>query len=337
MIKVIKPGMLTTFQDLGRTGCQKYGVIQSGAMDPFAHRIANLLAGNPETMATMEITLTGPVLEFQADALIAICGGQFHVSINGKPVSLWKPILVKSGSELRIKQAKIGCRAYLAVAGGFSVPFVMKSQSTYLRAKIGGWNGRALQAGDEIEINPPGERSKIIMEQLEGSVKNGTAAASFTVSKTMMPNYSDSSSIRVVKGRQAHLFTDKSLYNFFHHPYKISTDSDRMGYRLKGPELRQAVPEDMLSESVSFGTVQVPPDGRPIVLLADRQTTGGYPKIAQVISADLPLMAQLKPGDEVQFTEISLQAAQSLYIERERKIGMLRSGLELNVKRRKDT
>lgn len=330
MIKVIKPGMLTTIQDLGRTGYQKFGVVQSGAMDPFAHRIANLLVGNPENEAAIEITVTGPVLEFQTDALIAICGGRFHAYLNGKPIGLWRPIRVENGSELRIKQAETGCRAYLAVAGGFSVPTVLKSKSTYLRARIGGFQGRTLKAGDEIQVGMPGELSK----QLQSLFEDGSLQASWSVSKTIMPDYGTFPTIRVIKGRHAELFTDESIQEFFRKPYRISRDSDRMGYRLEGPGLEFKRAQEMLSESVCFGTVQVPSGGQPIVLLADRQTTGGYSKIAQIAAVDLPLMAQLKLGDKVRFQEISLEEAQALYIDREKQIRLLKKSIFYQEKRR---
>ncbi|MEC2224368.1 MULTISPECIES: biotin-dependent carboxyltransferase family protein [Heyndrickxia] len=327
MIKIIKPGMLTTVQDLGRSGYQKYGVVQSGAMDAFAHRIANLLAGNPENEATLEITLTGPVLEFQNDTLIAICGSGFHAVLDGKPVGLWRPKKVKSGSELRLRQDGIGCRVYLAVSGGISVPEVLKSKSTYLRAKIGGFNGRALQAGDVLETGIPGKVSR----QLTASLEYHSA---WSVSKNMLPDYGSSPTIRVVPGRNEDLFTAESIGTFFREPYRLSQNSDRMGYRLEGPKLAVKATQEMLSESVSFGTIQVPSGGEPIVLLADRQTTGGYPKIAQVASVDLPLLAQLKPGDELRFKKITLQEAQLLYIEREKQIRMLKGTIAYQAKRR---
>lgn len=319
MLKIIKSGLQTTVQDLGRYGFQKYGVIASGAMDPFAHRIANLLVGNEEGEATIEITLVGPVIQFQAEVFIALCGGDLSPKINGQDVGMWRTIAVQKGDSLTFGAPRTGCRTYLAISGGLAVPKVMHSKSTYLRAGIGGFHGRALKAGDEIELNPlPNERIAALRKETDW----------------MAPplRYSDSPVIRIMKGRQFELFNDDSKKRVFTDAFSVSSHSDRMGYRLEGSLLSLEEPSELISEAVAFGSIQVPSDGNPIVLLADRQTTGGYPKIGQVASVDLPLVSQLKPGNQLRFQEVSLQEAQALYIEQEQRIRELKVGIHLKRK-----
>ncbi|AIE58997.1 biotin-dependent carboxyltransferase family protein [Bacillus methanolicus] len=333
MITVIKPGLLTSVQDLGRFGFQKYGVIVSGVMDPLAHRISNLLVGNEENEPTLELTLLGPMIEFKENALISICGGDLSPSVNGKPVRLWRSVFVKKGSLLQFGPCKIGCRAYLAVAGGFNVPTIMNSSSTYLRAEIGGFNGRALKAGDQLKFGSPSNLStRIIKHLVKGLGNQQFVEMEWSVATDLIPIHRNNPAIRVMRGKQFHLFTKESQFNFFHKPFEVTTQSDRMGYRLKGPKLKLENAEEMISEAVNFGTIQVPSDGDPIVLLADRQTTGGYPKIAQIASVDLPLMAQAKPGDSINFTEISHDEAQHLLLERERKIQQFKQGIILKFR-----
>ncbi|KQL54257.1 KipI antagonist [Heyndrickxia shackletonii] len=334
MITIKKPGLLTSIQDIGRYGYQKYGVIVSGVMDPVAHRIANLLVGNEENAPTLEITLLGPVLEIHEDTLISICGGDMSPHINGKPVPMWRTVYVKKGSELRFGTAKAGCRVNLAVAGGFSVPTVMGSKSTYLNAGIGGFNGRALKTGDHISVNQPSPlSSKIILQMKKQAGSRSFLEMEWSVASKFIPSFKTDQTIRVMKGRQYSLFTNQSQKDFFSKTFEVSTQSDRMGYRLKGETLALKEPKEMLSEAVSFGTIQVPSDGNPIILLADRQTTGGYPKIGQVATVDLPLLAQAKPGDRLRFSEIEHEVAEQLLMERERKIQELKKGILLKFKR----
>lgn len=329
MIIVKKAGLLTSIQDLGRRGFQKYGVIVSGAMDRLAHRVANLLVGNEEDLPTIEITLLGPTIEFKQDCLIAICGGDLSATINGTPIGLWRPILVKANSELKFGACKTGCRVYLAVAGGFTVPTVMNSKSTYLRAGIGGYEGRPLRTGDQLSVGKTGELSNRIMNQLSRFFTEDIVEEKWQVNPMRFFEMKRGQAVRVIKGRHFHLFSKESQDTFFQNDYTISNQSDRMGYRLKGKELILSEKEEMISEAVNFGTIQVPADGNPIILLADRQTTGGYPKIGQVASVDLSILAQAKPGDRIRFTEISFEKAQFLYLKRERKIHELKLGIYL--------
>ncbi|MDQ0271887.1 biotin-dependent carboxyltransferase family protein [Cytobacillus purgationiresistens] len=329
MITIIKPGLLTSIQDLGRYGYQKYGVIASGVMDPIAHRVANLLVGNEENESTIEMTLIGPTIQFHQDTLIAICGGDLSPAINGKPIGLWRPIFVKKGSELAFGKCQAGCRAYLAVAGGFSIQSVMESKSTYLRAEIGGYKGRAFKKGDVIHLGQPSELSSKMVQAYKSHLSSDFFSDAWTVDAGFIPIYQKKSAIRVLQGRHYHLFSKESHKKLYTEGFEVSPQSDRMGYRLMGPSLTLEKPEEMISEAVAFGTIQVPPGGDSIILLADRQTTGGYPKIAQVATVDLPFLAQAKPGDQLHFTEITHDEAQRLILERERELQALKQGIQL--------
>jgi antagonist of KipI len=309
-IKVIKPGMLTTFQDLGRYGYQNQGVIVSGAMDNFALRLANLLVGNPEHEAGIEITLFGPELLFEENECIALCGGGLSALLNEELIPLWQAVHVKKGSYLSFKRAEEGCRLYLAVAGGFPIVKILGSKSTYLRAGFGGYQGRMLKAGDVLQ-REPGNKS--------GSV-NSLKPFSSSLLKDLLSDYAGRFMLRVMKGPEFDRFDEKSQKELFRSSFKISSQSDRMGYRLEGIELRQTSPVELISTAVTRGTLQVLPDGRAILLMADCQTIGGYPRIAQLASVDQSLAAQLKPGDSITFKEISLNEAEDLLLAREKKI-----------------
>ncbi|MCA1059834.1 biotin-dependent carboxyltransferase family protein [Rossellomorea aquimaris] len=330
MINVIKPGLLTTIQDLGRYGYQRYGVIVSGSMDPLAHKISNLLVGNDVDEAVLEITLMGPVLEFEETTLISICGGDLTPTIDGKPVPLRRSLLVKAGSILKFGSCTNGCRSYLAVAGGFNVETVMNSRSTYVRAGIGGVKGRPLKAGDTLQPGTVSEESANMVEYLLPYVENSNfTEIDWSISSEFISSYHQKKAIRVIPGTEFDLFTEESREQFFNKPFKVSSQSDRMGYRLEGPSLHLEEEFDLISEAVVFGTIQVPSDGKPIILLADRQTTGGYPRMGYIASVDLPLIAQTKPGEEVTFTLVSHEEAQELYIDRERQLNHLKQGIAL--------
>lgn len=333
MIKVLKPGLLSSIQDLGRTGYQKFGVIASGAMDPFSHRMANLLSGNEENDPALEITMMGPTLTFEEDTLISICGGDLSPSINGQPIRTWRSVFVKKGSELKFGGCQKGCRAYLAVSGGFAVPEVMNSKSTYLRAGIGGFKGRALKAGDLLETGKPSLQSLKMKDFLSKQLLDKAFVENdWGIASKLIPETVGNPEIRITRGRQFDLFTHESRIQLFNHAFEVTAQSDRMGYRLKGPALALSEHAEQISEAVNFGSIQVPPDGNPIVLLADRQTTGGYPKIGQVAAVDLPLLAQAKPGDALRFAEISNEQAQQLLIKREMKLKELKQGIFLKTR-----
>ncbi len=329
MMTITKPGLLTTIQDSGRFGFQKFGITASGAADPLSHRLANLLAGNDEHLPTMEMTMIGPSMIFHKHTLISICGGDLSPTIDSKPVPLWRPVLVKEGSELRFSVSVRGLRAYLAVAGGFQVPMVMNSHSTSLTAKIGGFHGRTVERGDEILFNRPGALSRKIMSDLKTKLVHSFAAGKWSAGKPLFTKLNENLFIRVVKGRQFGLFTRQSRDSFFNSPYTVTSRSDRMGCRLAGEPLFLAKKQELISEAVNDGTIQVSADGNPIILLAERQTTGGYPKIGQIAAVDIPLIAQAKPGDRIFFRLISHEHAQQLFIEREMMLKEIKHGIQL--------
>jgi len=330
MISILKPGLLDTIQDIGRIGYQKYGVSAGGAMDPLAHRMANLLVGNSEKEATLEITLSGPSIQFEQDALISICGGDLSPLVNGMPVKMRRPVFIKKGARLEFSYAKIGCRAYLAAAGGFAIQEVMGSKSTYLRAGIGGFDGRALKAGDHLEFGPLSELSEKMFCFFSKQVGEKPFIEShWFVANELYPFFNQPSVVRALKGPQYDWFDEKSRRSFTNESFQVSSKADRMGYRLEGPPLKLKQQGDMISEAINWGSIQVPPDGNPIILLADRQSVGGYPKIGQAASVDLPVIAQTKPGERLLFKEISHEEAQVLYIERETLINQLKCGIKV--------
>lgn len=300
-IRIIRAGMFTTVQDLGRVGYRASGVVLGGASDPFAMRVANLLVGNPETAAGLEFTLVGPELTFLHDTVIALAGAECE------GVPRWQPMRVGAGTSLRLGAARNGYRGYLAVAGGIAVPPLLGSRGTHVRAVFGGFEGRPLHDGDVLPVPHAAPR----------------VSGRWHIDDRILPAYSRAPSVRVVAGAERAQFGDE----LFTAEFKVSAQSDRMGLRLAGAELPRKSVHDLLSSAVAPGTIQVPPDGRPIVLLSDAQTIGGYPRIAHVIAVDLPLVAQLRPGDAVRFREVSLQEAHELAFAREHALAMLREGL----------
>lgn len=320
---VRQPGILTTIQDGGRYGFQKYGVLVNGAMDMFALRVANILVGNSQDEAALEITLQGPSIELTEDITFAICGASLSPMLNGLPVSEWRPISAKAGSVLSFGRPVWGCRAYLAVAGGFEVPKVMGSRSTYLRGHLGGFEGRALKQGDELKVR---------QSDVKVSAWNEECGLDWFVSPTLHPRYGTNPVVRFTLGPDFKFFSDESQRLFGTESFKITPQSDRMGYRLSGPTLELAFRQEKVSTAVTVGTIQVPPDGNPIVLMADRQTIGGYPCMAQVIQVDIPVLAQLKPGDPLSFQEVTLELAQELWREREMNIRVLEQAVCHQIK-----
>lgn len=315
-IQVKKGGPLTTLQDQGRYGFQKYGVLVSGAMDLFSLKLGNILVGNEEKEGALEMTMSGPFLKVPAGLVFALTGADLSAKLGGKPVPLNRAIYVKENTTLSFGFAAKGARGYLSVAGGFDVPFVMNSKSTYLRAKLGGFGGVPLQDGTELEtgvLSPEQEKLAAVL-----SVQSGKTFSSMGWS---IPDGSlfAADPIRVTQGLQADWFDNETLYTFLENPYAITAQSDRMGYRLSGRPLHYKDSSlEMISEPVTFGSIQVPADGNPIILMADRQTTGGYAKIAQVIQADLPRLAQMKPGQTIYFKPVTLTAAEQALERQER-------------------
>lgn len=305
-IKIIRPGMLTTVQDLGRRGMRRTGLAAGGAMDKYSLRLANLLVGNKEGEAGLEMTLAGPELEFSEDVLIAVVGADMG------GVKLSQPLKIKAGERVQFTSAKKGCRSYLAVAGGLRIAPVLGGKGTDLRAALGGFRGRALKAGDVL-------KAKAVKREIAGR---------WSLSPKLFPAYSNCPEVRVLPGAEMAEFSE----GFFKSEFKISPQSDRMGYRLIGSALKRKTDRELISAAVVPGTVQVPPDGEPIVLMADAQTIGGYPRIAHVVQVDLTLLAQLGPGDRVRFVETDLAHAHFLLRRRKHDLNLLREALRYKVR-----
>ena len=316
---VTRAGFLTSVQDLGRTGFRQFGVSTSGALDSFALRVANLLVGNDEGAAGLEITLGGLQLQFEDERIVAWCGGEFEVQIGSQALPAGHVAHLQAGDELKFGRAQIGCRCWLAISGGIDVPVVLDSRSTDLRANFGGLEGRKLRDGDQLSL---GE-----FRQSETAVATGIS--SWAAPHDWASPASRHPNLRFIRGVDWNRFDDVTIRRFTIHEFSVSPDSDRMGVRLDGPELKRQVETDLISEAVAPGTIQVPPSGKPILLLGDCQTIGGYPKIAHVITVDLGIAAQLRAGDGVRFFEVSLQDAHRLLMERQRDLERFRIGLSL--------
>lgn len=301
-LHMVKPGLLTTVQDLGRHGHQASGVPVAGPMDTFSHRLANQLAGNAIDAATLEITLIGPDLIVEADTTMAIAGAQFEVTCDDRPIASGASFAVVRGQRLKFGRIVQGARAYLAVADGIQTPPVLGSRATHLVSHMGGFNGRALQSGDRVPIrNSPEPRPQRKSVGLTLPSK-GRAL------------------LRVIPGPQADWFQADALRAIASVSFRVSPQSNRMGYRLQGPPLVRARDGELISEPLGIGAIQVPAAGEPILLMADRQTAGGYPKIGYVISADLPIAGQLAPGDFIEFHVCTHQEAVTALISRERQL-----------------
>lgn len=317
-IRVLEPGLLTTIQDAGRTGLQAQGVSPSGAADPLAARLANLLTGNPASAAVLEMTLPGTVLEFEAACLAALSGAGMSPWLDGRAVPLDRPVWLPAGGILRMEPAGRGCRMCLAVAGGFAVPGFAGSRSTDLRLGRGGLEGRALQAGDRLECGAAAPESRRLARALAGRAgRFGWAWVDWSAPRFIWTGYRPEGELRVIPGPQSDWFDEEAWHRFYGAEYLVSGHSDRMGLRLEGPAVKAFPGRSLLSEGVATGTIQLPPDGQPIILLADRQTTGGYPKMAQLITVDLPSTAQLRPGGRVRFKPCSREEAATKLIQRE--------------------
>lgn len=312
-LEILQPGAFTTIQDLGRYGYQKYGVSISGAMDRFALRIGNLLVGNGEGEGAIEVTILGPKLKAHQRLWVAFTGGDLSPEINGISVPMWRTVQVQEGDTISFGRPKTGCRAYLAVAGGIDVPVVMGSRSVHTRSKLG-WNGRALIKGEMIKVRG-GEKFR--------SPEN----LSRQLAPNQMPVYGRDWQVRVVLGPQNDYFTRKGIETFLTGEYSITPQSDRMGYRLKGPAIEHKAGADVLTDATPPGSIQIPGDGMPIILLADGQTSGGYSKIAVVTSVDQDLLAQARPGDKVRFQRVTILEAHRLLAEMEKKIQGIKEAL----------
>lgn len=310
IFEVIQPGSFTTVQDQGRFGYQQFGVPISGAIDSFAYRVANILVGNFQDQAVLEATVFGPTLNVLNQGVIAITGGDLSPFIADTPLRMWESVSVESGDVIQFKGPKSGCRAYIAVAGGIDVPEVMGSRSTYVAGKIGGIDGRPLEAGDRLKKN------------------EGASSAGIRIPSELIPSYLNEIGLRVILGPQDEYFTE-GIRNFFASIFEVSTKADRMGYRLEGNTIqhKDGVNKSIISEPSVPGGVQIPPDGNPIILLVE-QTVGGYTKIATVISSDIGKIGQAKTGDRIRFHQVDLQEAHRIMKLEEEKIGSIKSALE---------
>ena len=293
--EVVEPGLLTTVQDRGRYGYQQYGVPVSGAVDETALRLGNRLVGNPAEAAGLEITAVGPTLRFRAEAVIALTGAEARAELDGGLVPQATSLRVRAGQVLRVGSCRRGLRCYLAIAGGIEVPVVLGSRATNLAARFGGFRGRALAAGDILAVGPAAAPAE--------------EAAGRTLPLRWRPRFGSPVTVRVVLGPQADAFTPEGLETFLASAFQVTQQSDRMGCRLEGPTIAHRGAADILSDWIPPGGVQVPGNGKPIILLADRQTTGGYTKIATVITPDLGRVAQCHPGDALRFEALAPEAA----------------------------
>jgi biotin-dependent carboxylase-like uncharacterized protein len=302
ILRVVEPGPLVTVQDRGRPGWQRIGVTPAGAIDPVSFAVANALVGNPLDAAALEFTLIGGIYAAEEGPLrIAVVGPAFPVAVDGAPIAPLTSFVLQPGQRLRIGSAAAdavgGARGYLAVHGGLDTPLVLGSRSTHVRSGFGGLEGRALKAGDRLPV-----QSKAI------------DGAELKLDPALLP--AAPHRLRIVLGPQDDYFTVQGIETFLSADFTVSTDADRMGYRLAGPVIEHRDGFNIVSDGVGIGAIQVPGNGQPIVLLADRQSTGGYPKIAGVISVDLAFLAQKRPGDQVRFEAIDIIAAQALARER---------------------
>lgn len=298
-------GFLTTIQDGGRYGYQAFGVPVSGAMDIYSLSLANILVDNDINEAALEVTMLGPTIEFTEDNIIAITGANLMPQINNADICMNTAFICHKGDVLSFKGVKSGSRAYIAFSGGLSVPEIMGSKSTYIKAGIGGYKGRKLEKNDEIGFENP----KLNIADLSCRKIYVKEQADNQTAKEALK-------IRVVMGPQDDCFTESGIKSFLSSIYTVSNEFDRMGCRLEGEKIQHKKDGNIISDGIAFGAIQVPSHGTPIIMFADRQTVGGYAKIANVISVDLPKLAQAKPGDEISFERITVEEAQALYIQK---------------------
>lgn len=329
MITILNGGIHSVIQDLGRTHYQQYGVIVSGAMDRYALRIANLLVGNAQYEAGIEITFGKTSILFHDERVIAITGGNLRPEINDEPIKNNQPFLVMEGDVLQFKTPTFGCRAYLAISGGFKINKILGSKSTYEKARFGGWKGRVLKRSDEIPLGLLGTANKQFKKQLN-SHKN---TPNWSVNcRDFYAKQEEIIPIHVLPGLECELFNKSSIQQFEQLIYTISSHSNRMGYHLESAAtINLAQAKEILSEAVTFGTVQVPPSGKPMILMSDAQTVGGYPKIAQVLSSDFSRLAQALPGQKIQFKFVDIQTAQKKLFEYEQYIRQIKSSIQLQI------
>jgi antagonist of KipI len=297
VIAILDPGAQTTVQDSGRCGCLRFGIPPSGPVDRYAYLLANRLVGNADNAAALECTVTGVRFVSEATCTFAVTGAAMPVSVNGEERPAWAAHTVGRGDMVKIGHARAGLRSYVAFSGGIDVPLALRSRSTYLRGRLGGLDGRVLRRGDRLALFP------------------GGVARPARVAPEAIPTYASAATARVILGPQAHRFTPDAIATLLGTAFEMSPQSDRMGARLRGAPLAHVRGPDIISDAIAEGSIQVPGDGQPIVLLADRQSTGGYAKIATVCSFDVWRIAQVRPGQSVRFEAVSLGDAHRLLRE----------------------
>lgn len=324
-LKIITPGLLTTIQDKGRIGYQQFGMPVAGAMDEYSLRIGNILLQNKEYEAALEITMLGPQIEFNINTVIAITGGNLQPKINDIEVEMWRTLKINKGDKLSFGKVKEGIRSYICFYGGIEIPEVMGSKSTYIKAGVGGINGRALKSGDEIYLIKKGEDFNRILNR--------------KIKESYIPKFTGIYNIRVILGPQEEYFTENGINKLLSSTYEVTNECDRMGYRLSGEKIEHKEGADIISDGIALGSIQVPGHGMPIIMMADRQTTGGYTKIATVISPDIALLAQAKPGEKINFTKVSIEEGHNILKEYEDKFQEIKTSVEkinIEILRRKE-
>lgn len=303
---VVEGGMLSTIQDRGRVGYQQYGMPVAGSMDLEAMAISNLLVGNERDSAIIEMTVSGGTFRAEGDLVLAVFGADMPMKIGDREIPIGQAFTLNDGEELKFDIARAGFRAYLAVAGGFNIKAILGSKSTYLQGKLGGFKGRQLKSGDEIEINKVNE--KIDYWQLPESYLEKYIIKLNKCKK-------EGVTVRTIEGPQEEYFTKKGLETFYSSTYNISNNSNRMGYRLEGERVEHKTSADIISDGIAFGSVQVAGDGQPMIMMADHQTTGGYTKICSILACDLPILSQMGPGTPIRFKRLSYDDGLGLYRE----------------------
>lgn len=333
---ILSPGALSTVQDIGRRGYLSRGFQESGACDKYSMRLANLLAGNwnePEEAAVVEFTLNGAKIRFSSEEIIALTGADMSPLRNGKPIPMYSPVLIEAGDILTLEWAATGLRTYMAVYGGIGVPVVLGSRSTNLTCRLGGFKGRPLRTGDVLTSGKSPEQIRGLKDRIrgrEGQCSIGVNEPWLRRPGTPFRYYGEEGLVllRAVAGPQDEAFTNGGLKTFIRTPYRLSRDCDRMGCRLEGPAIELKKNADIISDGIVEGSVQVSASGLPMVMMADHQTTGGYAKIATVISADIPSLAQLRPGEQVAFRYVTPEEGAAACRKEERKLMILKERIK---------
>jgi antagonist of KipI len=318
-ITILSNSILTTVQDLGRFGARRYGINPGGAMDAKALRLINILLGNNENEAALEIHFPAPQIRFDSDVIFALGGAEFGAVLDDLPIDNWRPVFAKAGSVLKFAKKKRGSRCYLSIKGGFAIEPWMNSASTNLKAQVGGFHGRALKKDDVLKFRR--------RETEDGSTLTvHSSPFRYRVSRSLIPFYNPFPTVRVIPGAEYELLSQEARDEFIGQNFSVGLRSDRMGFRLEGKPLMLDTEHEFISSPVSFGTIQLLPDGQLIILMADHQTTGGYPRLAHIISEDLPLVGQLGAKDGLGFHLVSIEEAEDLMFNFEKELCLLKTG-----------